>query len=366
MTFRWRSKTAAGQKRKPERRPQGCSSGHWTGSAGDQTCGTTLVGLLSSRPTGHRPGSFGATVDISWRESINVQREAWPQRMQDDHKKTQNNHAEMKNTWKETLNPHKGKQKTTNHKTKKRHNITYNNIKTMEQINTCPQTWEKKNWEKDTKCLQNDLTDTGIDQNTKTAKNNSTNDYRDTKRLGVDTKQPQIQGQNERATAKKWQLTQIDPKDMQNNHKDTRNTNKGTQNDYRGRQSKQTPSIVYHAAYQPDHLLLLVYAGAMQSCSGTHILEVRGHADMQPACEHHSSPQSGMGRWWWIVFSRRCVCVCVHVAVTNCVLMILFTDHHPAQDGGGECWGIRAVPPSLLLCLNVAWVSEGSCDGRGS
>lgn len=175
----------------------------------------------------------------------------------------------------------------------------------------------KKNWEKDTnayKKTQNDLTDTGIDQNTKTTKNNSTNDYRDTKRLGVDTKQPQIQGQNERATAKKWQLTQIDPKDMQNNHKDTRNTNKGTQNDYRGRQSKQTPSIVYHAAYQPDHLLLLVYAGAMQSCSGTHILEVRGHADMQPACEHHSSPQSGMGRWWWIVFSRRCVCVCVFMS----------------------------------------------------
>lgn len=29
---------------------------------------------------------FGAAVDISWRESMNVQREAWPQRMQNDRK----------------------------------------------------------------------------------------------------------------------------------------------------------------------------------------------------------------------------------------------------------------------------------------
>ena len=152
-------------------------------------------------------------------------------------------------------------------------------------------------------------------RDTKSTKNNSTNDYRDRKQLGIDTKHAQ--------------------RDMKMHQR-----HKMMTEDCRGRQSKQTPSIVFHAAYHPDHPLLLVYAGAMQSCWGTHILEVRGHADVQQACKHHSSPQSGMGRWWWIVFSRQCVCVCVcvcvwvHVAVTNCVLMILFTDRHPAPDGG--------------------------------
>lgn len=94
--------------------------------------------------------------------------------------------------------------------------------------------------------------------------------------------------------------------------------------------------------------------------SGTGLSEVGGHADRQSTSESFSffsfflSPLCRMGCGWWIVFSRR------RIALTNCVLMILFTDHHPAQEGkSGE--DMSCVPP--LLCCNAAWVL-GSCWWR--
>lgn len=58
------------------------------------------------------------------------------------------------------------------------------------------------------------------------------------------------------------------------------------------------------------------------------------------------SPLWGMGCGWWIVFSGR------RIALTNCVLMILFTDHHPAQEGksggGYELWPSAALPQCCL------------------
>lgn len=53
--------------------------------------------------------------------------------------------------------------------------------------------------------------------------------------------------------------------------------------------------------------------------------------------------------------------VCVRVALTNCLLMILFTDHHPAHKRRTVGRDMRP-PPAPPLCLDAA-PALGSFDG---
>lgn len=70
--------------------------------------------------------------------------------------------------------------------------------------------------------------------------------------------------------------------------------------------------------------------------SGRHVANLCTLLSVRDATAGDGSPSPG-----------RCVCV----TVTNCVLMILFTDHHPARErDSGEGYELLPVfPPAALL-----------------